>query len=242
MYISDKDRSALFRDAKDPLPTHEEHAYLHLAKFSDKHHIRNKARDMVIRSHHRFLGGMALRWGSIFNIEPAEFMAEGALYLNRAIDNFDMSKKDKIKFLSYAAWYVRHAFQEVVRKSRPVFKMKDEDIKKIMRLDMPIPGDEGASDLNTYGDLLPDMKIEDAVDASDNKEEALSLLKDLMVGMTDRSKKIMFDYYGLEGREATRNTRELAEDIGTSHQYVAKAIDTSKRFMQRKLRAKTKDT
>jgi RNA polymerase sigma factor (sigma-70 family) len=240
MHINNSDRNSLFRDALPILPIEEERAYLHLAKFSKSPSVKKKARDKVIRSHYRFLGGMAIRWGNTFGIEPEELMAEGAYYMQRAVDNFDMEAKN-IKFLSFASWYIRCAFQEVIKKTRPMLKMPDDEIRKMVRLDMQAAGDDDSSS-STLGELIPDETMIEIQESKENREEAFSKIMELTRGMESSARHMLFTYYGLGSDDSNRNTRELAESLGVSPQYVSRTIDTAKRFMLRRARGQKKDS
>ena len=94
--------------------------------------------------------------GSDLNIDVDDLVQEGSIGLLRAVDGFDPARK--IKFLTYAAPFIRNAMTDLVRDafSRYEQRMVDSEnglgLQKV-RLDEVLPGEERLLRLEAVADI-----------------------------------------------------------------------------------------
>lgn len=94
--------------------------------------------------------------GSDLNIDVDDLVQEGSIGLLRAVDGFDPARK--IKFLTYAAPYIRNAMTDLVRDafSRYEQRMVDSEnglgLQKV-RLDEVLPGEERLLRMEAVADI-----------------------------------------------------------------------------------------
>ena len=105
--------------------------------------------------------------GSDLNIDVDDLVQEGSIGLLRAVDGFDPARK--IKFLTYAAPFIRNAMTDLVRDafSRYEQRMVDSEnglgLQKI-RLDEILPGEERLLRIEAVADITaksPEQVYED---------------------------------------------------------------------------------
>lgn len=94
--------------------------------------------------------------GSDLNIDVDDLVQEGSIGLLRAVDGFDPARK--IKFLTYAASFIRNAMTDLVRDafSRYEQRMVDSEngrgLQKV-RLDEVLPGEERLLRMEAVADI-----------------------------------------------------------------------------------------
>ena len=94
--------------------------------------------------------------GSDLNIDVDDLVQEGSIGLLRAVDGFDPARK--IKFLTYAASFIRNAMADLVRDafSRYEQRMVDSEngrgLQKV-RLDEVLPGEERLLRMEAVADI-----------------------------------------------------------------------------------------
>ena len=94
--------------------------------------------------------------GSDLNIDVDDLVQEGSIGLLRAVDGFDPARK--IKFLTYAAPFIRNAMTDLVRDafSRYEQRMVDSEnglgLQKV-RLDEVLPGEERLLRMEAVADI-----------------------------------------------------------------------------------------
>lgn len=94
--------------------------------------------------------------GSDLNIDVDDLVQEGSIGLLRAVDGFDPARK--IKFLTYAAPFIRNAMTDLVRDafSRYEQRMVDSEngsgLQKV-RLDEALPGEERLLRMEAVADI-----------------------------------------------------------------------------------------
>lgn len=105
--------------------------------------------------------------GSDLNIDVDDLVQEGSIGLLRAVDGFDPARK--IKFLTYAAPFIRNAMTDLVRDafSRYEQRMVDSEnglgLQKV-RLDEVLPGEERLLRMEAVADITaksPEQVYED---------------------------------------------------------------------------------
>ena len=110
------------------------------------------ARELLVEKNMGFIiqtAGLVYRSSSLegrdMNIDVDDLVQEGSIGLLRAVDSFDSARK--IKFLTYAALFIRNAMTNLVRDSFSRYEQRMVDsenglgLQKV-RLDEVLPGDE----------------------------------------------------------------------------------------------------
>ena len=94
--------------------------------------------------------------GSDLNIDVDDLVQEGSIGLLRAVDGFDPARK--IKFLTYAAPFIRNAMTDLVRDSFSQYEQRMVDsenglgLQKV-RLDEVLPGEERLLRMEAVADI-----------------------------------------------------------------------------------------
>lgn len=94
--------------------------------------------------------------GSDLNIDMDDLVQEGSIGLLRAVDGFDPARK--IKFLTYAAPFIRNAMTDLVRDSFSRYEQRMVDsenglgLQKV-RLDEVLPGEERLLRMEAVADI-----------------------------------------------------------------------------------------
>lgn len=177
---------------------------------------RNALASTIIRCNLRFLKSFSNKYARDWDADSNDLYSEGKLAMFEALEEFDLDKK--VKFISYAVWHIRRAFNivakqkniirhNITKKTAEEMKLSEHDNPlnfKFESTDKPV----GESDSMTLGDLLYDSddNAEDSLDTSSGEDllrEALSLLE-------PRRKRVLELYYGVNC-----GTPHRLEDIST---------------------------
>lgn len=146
--------------------------------------------------------------GSDLNIDVDDLVQEGSIGLLRAVDGFDSARK--IKFLTYAAPFIRNAMTDLVRDafSRYEQRMVDSEnglgLQKV-RLDEVLPGEERLLRMEAVADI--------AAKSPEQVYEERETLRELYEGLgqiSEREQTYLLYRYG------------FADDIG--HTLIGTAI------------------
>lgn len=94
--------------------------------------------------------------GSDLNIDVDDLVQEGSIGLLRAVDGFDPARK--IKFLTYAAPFIRNAMTDLVRDAFSRYEQRMVDCEnglglQKVRLDEVLPGDERLLRMEAVADI-----------------------------------------------------------------------------------------
>ena len=94
--------------------------------------------------------------GSDLNIDVDDLVQEGSIGLLRAVDGFDPARK--LKFLTYAAPFIRNAMTDLVRESFSRYEQRMVDCEnglglQKVRLDELLPGEERLLRMEAVADI-----------------------------------------------------------------------------------------
>ena len=94
--------------------------------------------------------------GSDLNIDMDDLVQEGSIGLLRAVDGFDPARK--LKFLTYAAPFIRNAMTDLVRESFSRYEQRMVDCEnglglQKVRLDEVLPGEERLLRMEAVADI-----------------------------------------------------------------------------------------
>ena len=165
-----------------------------------------------------------------------DLVSEGNIGMMHAAQKFDGTKG--IRFVSYAAPYIRKAMEEAIKEQTALYKLpKDEkSIKERKRthaisIDQPIP--VGSSNNFTLQHVLEN---EDAPQADEhlNKELLNFEIQKGLNELNEREKRIIIAIYGLNGTHYTM--AEIAENMGLKRERVRQIRNKALRKLHKKMK------
>ncbi|MCD6087822.1 MAG: RNA polymerase subunit sigma [Candidatus Hydrothermota bacterium] len=110
----------------EPLTPEEEEELIRKAKQGDK-----EATEKLIYAHLKFVVNMAKRYQG-YGVPLADLINEGNIGLLRALQRFD--QKRKVRFLSYAIWWVRQAIMKALNEQSRLIKVSSERRAKLKKI------------------------------------------------------------------------------------------------------------
>jgi RNA polymerase primary sigma factor len=177
------------------------------------------ARQRLVSANLRFVIMMARRYRDR-GVPLEDLVNEGNLGLIRAAGRFDPDRG--VRFVSYAAWWIRHAILTAVRDNGSLIRVphsrsgnRTQISWRTISLDSPVGGDE---DAETLGSRLEDRSAprpEEALVSASLKNDVGSVL----AGLSDREAGILNDRYGIT-RGTQTSLREVCGRYGLSKERV----------------------
>ncbi len=110
----------------EPLSPEEEKELIERAKKGDK-----EAREKLIYAHLKFVVNMAKRYQG-YGVPLADLINEGNIGLLRALQRFDPKKR--VRFLSYAIWWVRQAIMKALNEQSRLIRISSERRAKLKKI------------------------------------------------------------------------------------------------------------
>ena len=110
----------------EPLTPEEEEELIRKAKQGDK-----EATEKLIYAHLKFVVNMAKRYQG-YGVPLADLINEGNIGLLRALQRFD--PKRRVRFLSYAIWWVRQAIMKALNEQSRLIKVSSERRAKLKKI------------------------------------------------------------------------------------------------------------
>ena len=165
-----------------------------------------------------------------------DLVSEGNIGMMHAAQKFDGTKG--IRFVSYAAPYIRKAMEEAIKEQTALYKLPKDEKSKFERkrthaisIDQPIP--VGSSNNFTLQHVLEN---EDAPQADEhlNKELLNFEIQKGLNELNDREKRIIIAIYGLNGTHYTM--AEIAENIGLKRERVRQIRNKALRKLHKKMK------
>jgi RNA polymerase primary sigma factor len=172
-----------------------------------------EAQNEILTANLRFVFNIASRYKGN-GAAISDLISEGNLGLIKAIEKFN--PENDVKFISYAVWWVRNSIQEFIKKRQQCLSIeKDEDT-----LNIPV-----------YSSKMYDAEDEwvekkEIVLSSEEDEEKRELHKrqrkvveTLMSKLEGREKRIIIEYYGIDGNKA-KNLEQIGKELGITKERV----------------------
>jgi len=110
----------------EPLKPEEEEELIRRAKQGDR-----EATEKLIYAHLKFVVNMAKRYQG-YGVPLADLINEGNIGLLRALQRFD--PKRRVRFLSYAIWWVRQAIMKALNEQSRLIKVSSERRAKLKKI------------------------------------------------------------------------------------------------------------
>ena len=165
-----------------------------------------------------------------------DLVSEGNIGMMHAAQKFDGTKG--IRFVSYAAPYIRKAMEEAIKEQTALYKLPKDEKSKFERKrthaissDQPIP--VGSSNNFTLQHVLEN---EDAPQADEhlNKELLNFEIQKGLNELNEREKRIIIAIYGLNGTHYTM--AEIAENMGLKRERVRQIRNKALRKLHKKMK------
>ena len=165
-----------------------------------------------------------------------DLVSEGNIGMMHAAQKFDGTKG--IRFVSYAAPYIRKAMEEAIKEQTALYKLPKDEKSKFERkrthaisIDQPIP--VGSSNNFTLQHVLEN---EDAPQADEhlNKELLNFEIQKSLNELNEREKRIIIAIYGLNGTHYTM--AEIAENMGLKRERVRQIRNKALRKLHKKMK------
>ena len=165
-----------------------------------------------------------------------DLVSEGNIGMMHAAQKFDGTKG--IRFVSYAAPYIRKAMEEAIKEQTALYKLPKDKKSKFERkrthaisIDQPIP--VGSSNNFTLQHVLEN---EDAPQADEhlNKELLNFEIQKGLNELNEREKRIIIAIYGLNGTHYTM--AEIAENMGLKRERVRQIRNKALRKLHKKMK------
>ena len=165
-----------------------------------------------------------------------DLVSEGNIGMMHAAQKFDGTKG--IRFVSYAAPYIRKAMEEAIKEQTALYKLPKDEKSKFERkrthaisIDQPIP--VGSSNNFTLQHVLEN---EDAPQADEhlNKELLNFEIQKGLNELNEREKRIIIAIYGLNGTHYT--IAEIAENMGLKRERVRQIRNKALRKLHKKMK------
>ena len=165
-----------------------------------------------------------------------DLVSEGNIGMMHAAQKFDGTKG--IRFVSYAAPYIRKAMEEAIKEQTALYKLPKDEKSKFERkrthaisIDQPIP--VGSSNNFTLQHVLEN---EDAPQADEhlNKELLNFEIQKGLNELNEREKRIIIAIYGLNGTHYTM--AEIAENMGLKRERVRQIRNKALRKLHTKMK------
>ena len=165
-----------------------------------------------------------------------DLVSEGNIGMMHAAQKFDGTKG--IRFVSYAAPYIRKAMEEAIKEQTALYKLPKDEKSIFERkrthaisIDQPIP--VGSSNNFTLQHLLEN---EDAPQADEhlNKELLNFEIQKGLNELNEREKRIIIAIYGLNGTHYTM--AEIAENMGLKRERVRQIRNKALRKLHKKMK------
>jgi len=172
-----------------------------------------KAQNEILTANLRFVFNIASRYKGN-GAAISDLISEGNLGLIKAMQKFDLSKD--VKFISYAVWWVRNAMQEFIKKRQASLNIEKED--KTLSTPLISNGIPDSEDewVERREIMLSNEEDEAKQELHKNQRRIIDALMSKLQG---REKKIVIEYYGIDGKKS-KNLEELGKDLGITKERV----------------------
>lgn len=218
--INNFERSSIdyFKEINNFSPLSREEEYSLWEKYKNNNDL--SARDKIIKSNLKFVASVAKPFIGM-GLSYSDLIAEGNIGLIKALDKFDYKKG--YKTISYSVWWIRQTIREALQKRN---LLKGDEI-------IPPSNEEESNDNDNDGDeIIESEKYIDNFNFDNiKKNDDSSVINNLIDALTEREKKVITYYYGLNS-----NDEMTLEEIGKEMKLTKERIRQIKEGALKKLR------
>lgn len=202
----------------------------------------------IVRANSLFLAKAARDHGKKRGMNTQDLFSQGKLAMYEALDKFDPTRGNK--FISFAVWYVRKAFSEVLHEKDLISHNQTKQTRAKLKtpaflavnpmkytyssLDSPLSGE---NDDMTLGDMIPSKNP--LPDTCLDHNCTCTVINEALAHVGTRNKrweKVLVMYYGLRGGKPY-TLREVGENlelsVERSRQLLTRAKGAMMQYIQR---------
>lgn len=205
---------------------------------------KEKIYNRIIEGNLKFVISVAKNYQNQ-GLELMDIINEGNIGLHKAIDKFEIESNNR--FISYAVWWIKQSIIESLYKNGRTINIPSnvlqehhrskngiknfnfesicDDHDKILDLDfsdnvpycVPLES-EINEEGNTLIEVIVNENADNPEDIFDTPEEVKKRLKSMLNILDKRERKVLIDYYGLDGSEIS--LEDIGEQIGCTKERV----------------------
>lgn len=165
--------------------------------------------DILVKHNLRFVISIAKKYRSMTDVSFADLISEGNLGLIKAARKFDPNRK--IKFSSYAVWWIRASINECINNYKDKIEYNAVDDRQIINL---------AEKDNIYNDVNEEFEKK-----MNNLQSRKSAIEDLVKCLEEREQKIIMLFFGLGETEKEMNLEEISREMSLTKERVRQIKD-----------------
>ena len=152
--------------------------------------------------------------------DKSELVSIGILGLVKAVDTFDLSKKNE--FSTYAIRCIDNEILMFLRKIK-----KDKDVESF---DKPISGSDRDNELKLEDTLKSDIDIETLYEDKEIYEQ----IRNIVYNLPEKEREIILLYFGFHDGKTYRQ-KEIADKLSLSRSYISRIITSTVNHIRREL-------
>ena len=153
------------------------------------------AKNKIIEANLRFVFDIARRYTGR-GVSISDLISDGNIGLIKAIEKFDNNRD--VKFISYAVWWIRQAMLESIKKKKIMNSIELEpNVSNNEIIEKKLIDDE--DEHVSYYEVA--FSNENETSKKEIKNEQKLVVHNLLEGLTEREKKIIESFYGLDNEK-----------------------------------------
>lgn len=170
-----------------------------------------EARNKLVSANLKFVANIAKNYQGR-GLSYSDLIAEGNIGLIKGLDNFDGTKGYKI--ISYCVWWIKQSIKEAIEKRN---SMDTEDLPSFNEKNEV---DEDIITCNTNYNEIP------YENDTENENDIKQKIGSLMNYLSNKEKKIIIQYFGLDGSKP-KTLEEIGKEFGISKERIRQINEKS---------------
>ena len=167
------------------------------------------ALDTLVKHNLRFVVSVAKKYRAKTDVSFADLISEGNIGLIKAAQKFDPTRK--IKFSSYAVWWIKASINECIDKYKGNIECKFVDDYQYINL---------TDKDNLYNDVNEEFEKK-----MNNLQSRRSAIEDLIKCLEERERKIILLFFGLCDGGKEMNLEEISKEMCLTKERVRQIKD-----------------